>query len=743
MYTDYTEENNENYYEEKSNNNGNEKIKKIVILVLIFVVTLILIVLFVKGCSKNNNRSESNYGNTEPTIAINRSTITLEVGETFELHADVLFSKTGKLVGWYSEASSIAVVDDNGVVSAISEGTTNIVAFYEENGKVYSSKCNVTVTSKIVPLKSINIIQENITLKKGNSVLLEISLEPVDAKTTDLVFYSDNTAIATVNENGFVNAIDYGTTTITVKNEEGTLSDSITVNVTETGTTVINPVSLQLVGLSNGISVGKTAEVLKILLPSNATNQELVWSSSNPSIATVNNGIVTGVSAGTCKIIASTTNNISSSIEITVQPNVVAVEEILVKENSINMQTGETRLINYTIKPDNATNKKVLYTTSNSNIVYVNSNGIMAAVSAGEATITITTEDGKKTATINVTVTGESSNSSTQTGSSENSSGNSSNGSSENSSSSSSSVSCRPDLMTNIEHNGKKNGAIVSTIKFSQAKPFTGMNETPYLLFNDVADCLDKRKVTYEVYYGSDENNIVSMKQTGTVDVGTKIYLNRGSGYYKIMITGYLSSNLTKKLTKYYYAIVGEQNNILKSNYKYYDYSTKMLYIDYSDNKLASDAKIRYCITQTECTPTSSSYQVIGNSVAIPNIEMGRRICSAIFVNDTITNNRECSEFTTAPTITISSSLSGNTLSLTPTLKTSGSGNANIHYCITTENKKCDARTSSIKTISGRTHTWKIGSEAITRYVCFQAVDSKGNSGNKICYDIVNNKLVV
>ena len=177
-------------------------------------------------------------------------------------------------------------------------------------------------------------------------------------------------------------------------------------------------------------------------------------------------------------IMASTSNNISSSLQITVSSNEVAVSRITINgDTSINMQTGWTKLLQYTISPSNATNKNVTFTSSNSSVVFVDSNGIIAALGSGTAVVTITTEDGKKTAAVNVTVTGESGSvSGSQTGSgsggsngstggstggssSEGNSGGSSSGSSS-SSSSSSENSCTAYNMITISHNGSSSGRL-------------------------------------------------------------------------------------------------------------------------------------------------------------------------------------------------------------------------------------------------------------------------------------------
>ena len=634
-YTDYTENNNdESYYVENNDNQNKEKLKKIGFIVLVFVVLVIVIVLVVKGCSNNENDDPTAVNeNRTPTIAINWQSITLEVGESSQLVADVLSASIDNpIVSWHSDDSGIAAVNDDGYVTALSEGETNIVAIYRQNGIPYTTSCNVVVTSTKVEIESIDIVQEDISLRKGGSVLLQIAVTPEDAMVDSLTFTSDDTNIATVSDEGRINAINVGTTTITVKTSDNQFSDSVTIKVTESGTTVVNPVSLQLIGLENGVSVGTSSRVAYIISPSNATTS-LTWSSSDPSIATVNNeGVVKGVKAGTCTIMASTSNNISSSLQITVSSNVVAVSRITINgDTSINMQTGWTKLLDYTISPSNATNKNVTFTSSNSSVVFVDSNGIIAALGSGTAVVTITTEDGKKTAAVNVTVTGESGSvSGSQTGSGSggsngstggstggSSSGGNSGGSSSGSSSSSSSSSensCTAYNMITISHNGSNSGAIVSTISFSNTKPFTNSSLTPTLTVTDLSDCVDS--VNYYVYYGTTSSNISGIASSnGTIrNSGTTIKLNQGNGYYKILVKGYDSSK-KQYLNKYYYAHVntGTSSSTSPTITKFeVTRNGRLLRLNISTTKGSSDlSRIDYCLIKNSTAVSCDDYRTI------------------------------------------------------------------------------------------------------------------------------------
>lgn len=621
MYTDYTDEDTSEYSDDYSDNGNNnnidkEKIKKIAFFVLALVVIVVLIIIFAKSCSNKKNNSNVVDNSQTPSININYESYSVEVGEEVTLYADIMAASSNTpIAGWQTEDSNVATVEDLGensaLVKGITEGSTNIVAIYRENGRLYKNKCLITVTSKEIKLEKIDIVQEDITIAKGKELLLQIKAVPSDAKIPNLIYTSDDPSVVSVSEEGKVNALSLGTTTVTVKTEDETLSDSVKITVTGNGQTVINPTGLQLLGLSNGLKVGGTATIEPRVLPDNATNKTLTWSSTNPSVATVNsNGVITGVSAGKTTIVASTSNGISSSLEITVESDTVPVTGVTINDGTaINMTVGGTKLLSYTVSPSNATNKKVLFTTSNRNIVTVDSNGIVGARMAGTAIITITTEDGRKTATIKITVTGTGNITGSQTS---NSGTGSSSSSGTGGSSSSDDVSCTDSLMTYITHNGK--GAVISQYSFGQAKAFQNMSEKPVITITQIADCINLNRLTYKVYYGTTSTNVSSSVNGGSGSikkVGDKITLNNGDGYYKIQLIGYLKNSSAVDFTKTYYAIV--QNNGTDTIKPYINSisasrtSTTRLAITTSINETGSGVKnVKYCLSKstiTTCTP--------------------------------------------------------------------------------------------------------------------------------------------
>ena len=165
--------------------------------------------------------------------------------------------------------------------------------------------------------------------------------------------------------------------------------------------------SVSLNKTSTEIEVGKTETLKATVNPSNATNQKVKWTSSDENIATVAGGVVEGKKEGTATITVTTEDgNKTATCKVTVKKveiPTIEVTSVSLNKTSTEIEVGKTETLKATVNPSNATNQKVKWTSSDENIATV-AGGVVEGKKEGTATITVTTEDGNKTAICTVVV---------------------------------------------------------------------------------------------------------------------------------------------------------------------------------------------------------------------------------------------------------------------------------------------------------------------------------------------------
>ena len=248
-----------------------------------------------------------------------------------------------------------------------------------------------------VAVTGVSLDRTTAEMKVGGKVTLTSTVEPADATNKKVTWKSDKTSIATVNASGVVSGVSPGTTVITVTTNDGGKTAKCTVTVKPIAVTGVT-----LNKTSADLNAGSTLTLTATISPSNATNKKVTWKSSNTGIATVTDkGVVKGIKAGKATITVTTTDGKkTASCTITVK---VPVKSVSIK-NKITIIKGEKYTLKANITPDNATNKGVTWSSSDTKVAKVSGKGVVTAKKKGTAYITVTTNDGKKTATCKVTV---------------------------------------------------------------------------------------------------------------------------------------------------------------------------------------------------------------------------------------------------------------------------------------------------------------------------------------------------
>ena len=331
-------------------------------------------------------------------VTLNETAISLKPGATATLIATVTpETAEDKSLTWSSSDESIVTVDENGNIKAIKEGKATITVTTKDGG--YKATVIVTVTKDDIAVTGVSFDNKTLNLATGSSTTLKATVSPSDATNKGLTWSSSDSSIATVDQNGKVTGKKEGTVTITVTTKDGNYKATITVVVKN------EPVkSVKITGNTSMIVKG-TQTLKAVITPNNATNKAVTWSSSDESIATVDqNGKVTAKKTGTVTITVTTKDgNHKATINITVKEQ--KVTKITISGNN-KMEVGKTQTLKATVTPNNATNKGITWSSSDESIATVDQNGKVTAKKAGKVTITATAKDGsgvKGTYTITVT----------------------------------------------------------------------------------------------------------------------------------------------------------------------------------------------------------------------------------------------------------------------------------------------------------------------------------------------------
>ena len=327
---------------------------------------------------------------TVTSIELDKTSLELTEGDEAVLTATVKpDDATDKTVEWISSASSVATVTD-GKVKALRPGTTIITA--QAGGK--TAQCTVTVKAKVVPVTSIQLDKTTLTLTEGDEATLAATVKPDNATDKTVTWTTSDATVATVAD-GKVTAVKEGTATITAKAGDKTATCTVTVKAK-----VIPVTSMWLDKAELELTEGEEATLIATVMPENATDKTVTWSSSNTSVATVTDGKVKALKAGTATITAKAGDK-SAKCSVTVLPSFIAVTSVTLDKGTLGLVEGDQAVLTATVSPDNATDPTVTWTTSNASVATVE-DGMVTAVKAGTATITA--KAGEKSAQCTVSV---------------------------------------------------------------------------------------------------------------------------------------------------------------------------------------------------------------------------------------------------------------------------------------------------------------------------------------------------
>lgn len=322
-------------------------------------------------------------------VSLDKTEIVLVEGSNQTLTATVEpTNATNKGVTWSSSNNEIATVN-NGVVTAVKEGTATITVTTAEGGK--TATCKVTVNApQTKPVTNVTLEPNTLTLEVGKSETLTAKVEPSDATNQNVKWESNNPDIVTVEQDGTVRAVGVGEAAITAKAGDKTATCTVTVAKADVAVE-----SVTLTPSSLALTVGQEGTLTATVSPDNATDRTVTWESNATNVATVDNsGKVTAVSEGTATITAKAGEQ-TATCTVTVTKVDVKVTQITISgKNTLNVNETTTLIAN--VQPGDATNNTVVWTSENPDVVKVE-NGKVTALMPGQAVIKATAQDGSNT----------------------------------------------------------------------------------------------------------------------------------------------------------------------------------------------------------------------------------------------------------------------------------------------------------------------------------------------------------
>ncbi len=365
-------------------------------------------------------------------ISLNKSSLTLKEGETFQLVATLIpENATPKTIEWISSIPSVATVDEKGLVTAVRNGgPTEIWAVIGRgSGHDINAKCEVTVTGDAPSVESITVTPATVNIKATEEAILTATVTPAGTGA-EIKWVSDNTSIAKVEKISDTQAkvTGVGEGTVKVIASVGSVFGYSEVTVEKKGSGGgeggggVEMISLNKTELQLGFY--ETFQLVATLRPEDASAQ-ISWTSSNEDVVLVSNGstpagdgsikpagtVIAKNKAGQA-VVTATVGSLSASCTVTVSSgSVVPVQSISLNKHELQLAVGEQFQLVATVMPENATEKGVVWSSSvQVSKLYIDETGLVKGVQACTATVTVRCKDNPYIYdTCQITVTGGSS----------------------------------------------------------------------------------------------------------------------------------------------------------------------------------------------------------------------------------------------------------------------------------------------------------------------------------------------
>lgn len=286
-----------------------------------------------------------------------------------------------------SSKGTVASIDTEGVVTANLNGTTTIAATATDGTRIKGS-----ATYTVASVKTLSLSKTGTVLLRSipTTLALKATLTPSNAINKTVTWTTSDEDVATVNSVGLVTSVGFGTCTITATADDTSDEDKIA--------TVIISVNVPISSIKfkpPPMLIGDTYQITPAILPTNATNTTLTYTSSNTQVATVNDtGLITAINNGSVKITVTATDG--SNTKASVSCLVASVKGLTLSpsnETIVLTAIPKTTRMRATITPSNSINKAVSWLSNNTSVATVDNTGTVTSVGFGTCVITASADD--------------------------------------------------------------------------------------------------------------------------------------------------------------------------------------------------------------------------------------------------------------------------------------------------------------------------------------------------------------
>ncbi|MDY3909285.1 MAG: Ig-like domain-containing protein [Eubacterium sp.] len=353
------------------------------------------------------------------SISIKEKDVILLSGDSISLTPVMNPTNATDTLVWESDDTSVATVDSTGTVTGIKPGTTYVfVTAYNGGMQTCFSRVAITVRDAV---KGISLPQTEYAMDEGDTITIAPVINPDTAYNKKITWTFSNTTVATMapvkgsDTEIEVTAIAGGSVMLTAMTEDGGYTASCMIVVTPaptptpeptptveptaeptlepTPTPIVIPTKVKVTPATKFLKVGKSFYV-KATVTGSTKNKKVKWTSSKKKVCTVTqSGKVKGKKVGTAYIKATAKDGSGASARCKVRV-IHPVTKISLKPSSAKILVGDIFKVKATVKPKNATIKKVKWSTKDASIATVDSAGRVIGVAVGMVEIKAKAQDG-------------------------------------------------------------------------------------------------------------------------------------------------------------------------------------------------------------------------------------------------------------------------------------------------------------------------------------------------------------